>query len=402
MSNTQANGRATGNVVTYEGARSVTLSAKLRLPDGTQKKIKLGTLWTGKGRPPAGFVTRKMADTMCRDLVVDAGRGLLTVEHKSGVLFEQAAKEYLLWVEHDRKRRHSTLESYRSMVNGSLIPRFGDRPIDAITAEDIDNYRIDLLEAEKSASTINKRLIILTGIFRRAQKNHGLRENVALKVDRQPIKSSGNVDTFTPDEVYLAAAKVKQPYTSLIAFAAFTGLRMGELRSLRWDDIDFKRRLVFVRGSFVRGQQGAPKSGKVRSVPLVDQARDALKLLKQTSEFTEADDLIFASETGDHLGYDKARKAFAKACEAAGLKTIRFHDLRHTFGTLAVQVFALSDVQAMMGHADISTTMIYVHSKAREDDAAKFSEYIAGQRAEQDAKPKLKLVKDDDPDEAAA
>ena len=60
------------------------------------------------------------------------------------------------------------------------------------------------------------------------------------------------------------------------------------------------------------------------------------------------------------------------------LKPIRFHDLRHTFGTLAVQVFPLSDVKAYMGHADIATTMIYVHHVPQLDAAEKLSRALAG------------------------
>lgn len=59
--------------------------------------------------------------------------------------------------------------------------------------------------------------------------------------------------------------------------------------------------------------------------------------------------------------------------KAAGLKHLRFHDLRHSFGTLAVQVFPLTDVKAYMGHADIATTMIYVHHVPRVDAAEKLS-----------------------------
>jgi integrase len=77
---------------------------------------------------------------------------------------------------------------------------------------------------------------------------------------------------------------------------------------------------------------------------------------------------------------DTVRKRFYVALEAAGLGRLRtkddpivFHDLRHTFGTLAVQAFPLSDVKAMMGHADISTTMIYVHHVPQTDAAARLS-----------------------------
>jgi integrase len=82
--------------------------------------------------------------------------------------------------------------------------------------------------------------------------------------------------------------------------------------------------------------------------------------------------------------HDTVPKRFYAALDAAGLGPLRtkddpivFHDLRHTFGTLAVQAFALSDVKAMMGHADISTTMIYVHHVPQTDAAARLSVLLA-------------------------
>ena len=67
------------------------------------------------------------------------------------------------------------------------------------------------------------------------------------------------------------------------------------------------------------------------------------------------------------------RPATSWTAPRSGLRRIRFHDLRHSFGTLAVQVFPLTDVKAYMGHADISTTMIYVHHVPQHDAAAKLS-----------------------------
>ena len=69
------------------------------------------------------------------------------------------------------------------------------------------------------------------------------------------------------------------------------------------------------------------------------------------------------------------------ALERAGLKRIRIHDLRHTFGTLAVQAFPLTDVKAFMGHADIQTTMIYVHHVPQHDAADRLSRLVAASEA---------------------
>ena len=71
------------------------------------------------------------------------------------------------------------------------------------------------------------------------------------------------------------------------------------------------------------------------------------------------------------------RRRYYSALKAAGIAHLRFHDLRHTFGTLAVQEFALSDVKAYMGHADIATTMIYVHHVPQHDAADRLSARLA-------------------------
>lgn len=88
---------------------------------------------------------------------------------------------------------------------------------------------------------------------------------------------------------------------------------------------------------------------------------------------------MFGNGVGKHFEDSALRRRFYAAREKAGLKPIRFHDLRHTFGTLAVQVFPLSDVKAYMGHADIATTMIYVHHVPQLDAAEKLSRALGSQ-----------------------
>jgi len=159
--------------------------------------------------------------------------------------------------------------------------------------------------------------------------------------------------------------------------AAFTGLRQGELIALRWADVDFTKRLVHVRRSFTHSQMGLPKSGRVRSVPLIDEVARALDALSRREHFTEREDLIFPNSVGNPLDHSKLRRRFYASLERAELKRVRFHDLRHSFGTLAVQVFPLSDVKAYMGHADIQTTMVYVHHVPADDAAERLSRAVA-------------------------
>lgn len=100
--------------------------------------------------------------------------------------------------------------------------------------------------------------------------------------------------------------------------------------------------------------------------------------LSRRERFARDDDLVFCNEFGKHFEDSALRRRFYAARERAGVKPIRFHDLRHTFGTLAVQVFPLSNVKAYMGHADVATTMIYVHHVPQLDAAAKLSRALAG------------------------
>jgi integrase len=199
----------------------------------------------------------------------------------------------------------------------------------------------------------------------------------------------------------LAANAVNEQDAALFEVAAFTGLRLGELRALRWGDVDWVRRLVHVRRSFTRGEEGPPKSGKVRSVPLVDQAARALDQLSRREHFTDEDDLVFVNVVGEAFEESAMRRRFYAALKAAELGHIRFHDLRHTFGTLAVQAFALTDVKAYMGHADIQTTMIYVHHVPQNDAADKLSRLLeASMNEDVGCTPGARAPSEDHPEEA--
>ncbi len=133
--------------------------------------------------------------------------------------------------------------------------------------------------------------------------------------------------------------------------------------------MDFGKQLVHVRRSYTHDSWGEPKSGRVRSVPMVDHVIRALDGLSQRDALTGRDDLVFPGEGGGVLDASALRRRFKAALDIAGLKRLRLHDLRHSFGTLAVQAFPLSDVKAYMGHADIGTTMLYVHHVPQHDAA---------------------------------
>ncbi|MHB8696008.1 MAG: tyrosine-type recombinase/integrase, partial [Solirubrobacteraceae bacterium] len=144
--------------------------------------------------------------------------------------------------------------------------------------------------------------------------------------------------------------------------AAMTGMRQGELFALRWRDVDWSARRIRVRRNFVRGEYGTPKSKRSsRSVPLASRVATELELLFQESQWKRDDDLVFAHpETGRPIDRSKLLKRFKAALKAAEVRPVRFHDLRHTFGTrMAAQGVPMRVLQEMMGHRDFKTTLIY-------------------------------------------
>jgi len=109
-------------------------------------------------------------------------------------------------------------------------------------------------------------------------------------VERVSVKVSGDFNVLSPAEVAAVARAAKgDQLAALITVAAFTGLRLGELRALRWGDIDFTARMILVRHNLPHGgEERAPKSGKVRSVPLIDQAAVALDGLSRRQKVYRA------------------------------------------------------------------------------------------------------------------
>jgi hypothetical protein len=122
----QLDGRASGHVFRREGARGPVWYAKFREPSGRQVQKRIGPAWTGRGRPAEGFFTKRTAERWLADVLAQADAGELPGQACPGVTFAQAAREWLRYVEQDRACKASTLRSYRSTVEGRLIPAFGD------------------------------------------------------------------------------------------------------------------------------------------------------------------------------------------------------------------------------------------------------------------------------------
>ena len=289
--------------------------AKLKLPDGGQPQRRLGRLWTKRSAPPPGYVTRAQAEARLGAIL--AGDDALVNVQPSHVTFEAACDEHMRYLEHDRQRKTSYLRDCRSSINAHLLPGLGaSTPVENITTENVDDLRSQMLTAGLAHKTAQKHLVLLGGILSRAKRKGWISVNPCDNAEKISVRRNEEFNVLDVEQVHaVARAAVSEQLAALIVVAAFTGLRQGELLALRWRHVNFGDRILHVRRNLPAGtaEEEAPKSHRIRSVPLSDQSAVALDGLSRREHFTGDDDLVFCTQVGGHLDDDNVRDAFYAA-----------------------------------------------------------------------------------------
>jgi integrase len=398
----QANGNArrsygTGSLFEYRGA----WYGKWRVGD-RQIKRKLGAI-----RPPGSRdgLTRKQAESALRRVM--SQERLPPPEERMTVA--EVGQHYVAYLR-DRGRKRSTLGDYESAIRVHFAPAFGDRPIDRIASAHVESYVARKVREGKAPKTVRNHLGLLHSLFTFAEKRGWARDNPCKHVEA-PASTNADADIRFLDEAELAAllsavdelhARVRDPESGrttranalrcvyrldrvLYLTAALTGLRQGELLGLRWRDIDWTAARIRVRRAWVRGEMGTPKSKRSsRSVPMAQGLARELRAHYDLSAYQADDDLVFAHpDTGAPLDRSKLLKRFKTAAKRAGLGSeVRFHDLRHTFGTrMAAAGTPMRTLQEWMGHRDFKTTLTYADYAPSEREADLIERAFAGASA---------------------
>lgn len=345
----------TGSVFTYRDA----WYGQWRI-GGKQVKRKLGVKRAPGSREG---LTKPQAEARLRRLIEEVRHA--PVDERLTV--REAGDRYLHHVEVVMRRKAGTLDDYRAMVR-HLERHFGQKGIDRISADDVAAYMRAKQGEGLAPKTVSNHVAFAHGLFGFAVKRGWTRTNPVAGVDR-PRPDGADPDIRYLDQPELEAVLRAVPDDALGAMegvvylaAAMTGARQGELLALRWRDVDWPAGLVRVRRNYTRGRWGTPKSRRSsRAVPMADRLAGELDRHFQRSAFQGEEDLVFAHPVlGTVLDASKLRKRFGEAAARAGVRPVRFHDLRHTFGTrMAAAGAPLRAIQEWMGHRDYKTTLIY-------------------------------------------
>jgi integrase len=264
-------------------------------------------------------------------------------------------------------RRRSTLADYESTLRVHLAPFFADHSIDAISADEVEAFMAAKRNEGRAPKSILNYTGLLYSICAYAVRKKWASENPVEDVDKPQQEQDGDIRFLEVEEVEAllrsaADDEIGPTDAALYLTAAMTGMRRGELIALRWRDVDWSAGVIRVRRSYTRGQFGPPKSARSsRAVPMADRVAAELERHFQRSAFQGDDDLVFAHPIAGGV-YDpsRLRKRFRGALRRAELRNVRFHDLRHTFGTrMAAAGAPLRAIQEWMGHSDSRTTQRY-------------------------------------------
>ena len=306
-----------------------------------------------------GVVTKTMAKEILKDIEhkIKLGQHDL-VKHQIPTL-STFSKEYIEYQKNvNQKRSWSKDESHLRRFN--LI--WGDRKLSNITAKEIDDYKTIRLKQVKP-STVNRELAALRHLFYLAEKWDKF-------YGKNPVAKSGLLKEdnlqeriLSFEEEQLLIQNSSPHLVPILVTALNTGMRKMEVLTLTWKDIDFDKSFITIRKTI-------SKSKKVRRIPINSKLRGVL--LKQKIK-TQHSGYVFLTNEG--LPYSAKnpsalKRTYGTACNKAGIKGLRFHDLRHTAATRMIENTGnIVAVSKILGHADIRTTMRYAHPEQSLIDA---------------------------------
>ena len=315
------------------------------------------TDWQGKRRKSTkrGFATKREAEEWLRNF-------LITQKADFDMKFADFWKMYCADME-TRLREH-TMRTKKYIVELKILPYFGNKRVNDITAADIRQWQNELIKMGYSPTylkTINNQL---SAIFNYAVRYYDLKSNPCAKAGSMGKSKAEEMDFWTGEEFRKFIDSVMNKRLSYMAFMTlyWTGMRMGELLALNPKDVDLEKRTISITKSYQRlGKKDVitppktPKSKRVITIPefLAADIKDYMDSLYELQE----NDRLFPI-TKYYLEHEMQR-----GIKESGVKRIRVHDLRHSHASMLIELgFSPLEIANRLGHEKVETTLnTYAH-----------------------------------------
>ncbi len=290
-------------------------------------------------------------------------------------------------------KRESTIISYRGYIQNHILPYFKDKAVSEITKLNCDAFvkylrnklctrviKTNKKEIRVSTNrtlsnqTIKHILCLLGAVFEYLVDSEVIPKNPLNRVKKPKIEYK-EADYLTISEVNklleVAKSKFSPLYYMILSVSVITGMRQGEVLALEWSDIDFKKNVISIDKTFSKGKLGKPKTlSSIRDVKIPQNLALELKKYKLYS-CGNSRNLVFANQEGNYIDSRNMVNRFFKPClRAAGLREIKWHELRHSCITiLAEKMVNIKSIQKQVGHSSESTTLkIYTHATQKTDE----------------------------------
>jgi integrase len=287
-----------------------------------------------------------------------------------------------LWQHHKSKLKASTVYHYDALAKRYVLPELGPKPMPEIDAEEITMF---FARREKEGLSTSYRLVIyqlLQSIFGLAAAYKKVPANPVNSKLHRPALERKEKPALTAGEIRRVIEAADIAYCPLLFCIALTGLRIGELLGLQWQDIDFTSRRLSVSRTLWRNLLLTPKTkGSRRTLHLPNALVEVLTMHQANARWRGPDDFVFARADGSPLNGDQVRiKILYPALERAGItrgkSTHGFHLFRHSAASIVhAETRDLTLAQELLGHTRLSTTAdIYTHTSGAAEEATEARE----------------------------
>jgi integrase len=263
------------------------------------------------------------------------------------------------------RQKPSGIAAKETILNVHLVPLLGDRKLDAITTEQVQQLKSRL--KDRSPKTVNNVLTTLNVLLKKAVEWDAIdRMPCSIRLVPAP-RSTARFHDFDEYERLVAAAQELDSRTELIVLlGGEAGLRCGEMMALEWADVNLSKGQLCIQRSEWKGHVTAPKGGRLRYVPLTDRLATALRNHRHLKS-----PRVLCEAGGSSLTMRLVQGLVARAARRAALRNDGVHVLRHTFCShLAMRGAPARAIQELAGHQDLSTTQRYMHLSPAALDSA--------------------------------